>query len=319
MDEILRAGLADRYDVDREVGSGAMATVYRAQDLKHGRTVAIKVLDQTQAALMGPTRFLREIVCVAGLQHPHILPLYDSGETAGFFWFTMPYVKGESLRARLEREGRVSADQAVPIICEAAEALDFAHRHGVLHRDVKPDNIMLTEGHALVADFGVARRVDLSVQPTVITAAGMVLGTPAYMSPEQAMGDPIDARSDLYSLGLVLYEMLAGGLPLPSATDELLEVKERSTHSIPLPPLGREVPGPIRRVAMKAMAPRPDDRFQSGAEMSQALRNAAAGTYSSGSFAMPARHVVRRRALLLVTGVVVIASGVVTARGCWGP
>jgi serine/threonine-protein kinase len=319
MDEPLRAGLADRYQIDREVGSGAMATVYRARDIKHGRTVAIKVLDLQQAALMGPTRFLREIAVVAGLQHPHILPLYDSGETAGFFWFTMPYVGGESLRARLERETQIPADQAGPIVCEAAEALDFAHRHGVLHRDVKPDNILLTEGHALVADFGVARRVDLASQGAEITAAGMVVGTPAYMSPEQAMGDPIDARSDLYSLGLVLYEMLAGELSLPERTDELLDVKERSTRSVTLPPLGREVPGPIRRVVTRAMAPRPEDRYQSGAELSRALRNALAVAYPSGPYPMPSGRAVRRKAVLLVAALLLAASGLLASRGCGGP
>ena len=318
MEELLRAGLADRYEVDCEVGSGAMATVYRARDLKHGRTVAIKVLDHEQAALMGPARFLREIAVVAGLQHPHILPLYDSGETSGFLWFTMPYIGGESLRARLDREKRIPADQAGPIVCEAAEALDFAHRHGVLHRDVKPDNIMLTEGHALVADFGVARRVDMANQGAVITAAGMVVGTPAYMSPEQAMGDPIDARSDLYSLGLVLYEMLAGELSLPTNTDELLDVKERSSRSVPLPPLSRDVPGPVRRVVMKSMAPKPEERYQSGAELSRSLRNALAIAYPSGSVPMATRHVIRRRALLWVAALAVVASGVLASRGCWG-
>jgi serine/threonine-protein kinase len=267
---------------------------------------------------MGPNRFLREITVVAGLQHPHILPLYDSGETAGFLWFSMPCVTGESLRARLTREKRIPADQAVPIACEAAEALDFAHRSGVLHRDIKPDNIMLTEGHAQVADFGVARRVDLSQQGVEITAAGMVLGTPAYMAPEQAMGDPIDGRSDLYSLGLVLYEMLAGELPVPTETTALLEAKERATREVPLPPLGREVPAPVRRVVMKALSPRPEDRYQTGAELSRSLREALAIAFPSAAYPMPRRRDVPRKAMHLVVALLLVASAVLAARGCVG-
>lgn len=278
MEEQLRAGLAGRYVLEREVGSGAMARVYRAHDLKHGRTVAIKVLYPELAVTMGSVRFMREIKLAASLQHPHILPVFDSGETAGFLWFTMPCIEGESLRARLAREKRLTAEQALPIACEAAEALDFAHRHGVLHRDIKPDNILLSEGHALVADFGVARTVDVSQSDMLITAAGMVVGTPAYMAPEQAMGDPIDGRSDLYSLGIVLYELLAGGLPFAGSTSEMLAAKQLPEAIRRLPPLGPGVPEPVKRTVLKALAPVPAERYQTGAEFSRALRAAHLGT-----------------------------------------
>lgn len=282
MQEQLQAELADRYEFQGEVGRGAMATIYRVHDRKHDRAVAVKVLDPVLAATMGPTRFLREIKLAAGLQHPHILPVYDSGETAGFLWFTMPYVDGESLRDLLTREQQLKPEQALAIAAEVAEALDYAHRHGVLHRDIKPDNIMLTEGHALVADFGVARPADLS-SDMQITGPGLVVGTPAYMAPEQAMGDPIDARCDLYSLGMVIYEMLAGNLPMPETTSELLEVKRLSGERVTLPPLGAGVPGSVKKVVQKALAPSRDQRYQTGAEFSLALRRVMAATKPSST------------------------------------
>jgi serine/threonine protein kinase len=282
MQEQLQAGLAQRYVLHGEVGRGAMATIYRVHDRKHNRAVAVKVLDPELAATMGPTRFLREITLAAGLQHPHILPVYDSGETAGFLWFTMPYVDGESLRDLLNREKRLTTGRALAIASEIAEALDYAHRRGVLHRDIKPDNIMLTEGHALVADFGVARPADLSMDAQ-ITGPGLVVGTPAYMAPEQAMGDPIDARSDLYSLGIVIYEMLAGSLPMPDTTSELLEVKRISGERQTLPPLGPEIPSSVRKVVRKALAPTKDQRYQSGAEFSRALRSELVRTGHAGT------------------------------------
>ena len=276
MQQQLQAELADRYDFQGEVGRGAMATIYRVHDRKHDRAVAVKVLDPVLAATMGPTRFLREIRLAARLQHPHILPVYDSGETTGFLWFTMPYVDGESLRDLLTREKQLTTGQALAIAAEVAEALDYAHRHGVLHRDIKPDNIMLTEGHALVADFGVARPADLS-SDMQITGPGLVVGTPAYMAPEQAMGDPIDARADLYALGMVIYEMLAGDLPMPESTSELLEVKRLSGEQVTLPPLGPGIPNSVKKLVRKALAPAREDRYQSGAEFSLHLRRVLAG------------------------------------------
>jgi eukaryotic-like serine/threonine-protein kinase len=211
----LQAGLAERYVLERELGRGGMATVYLARDLRHDRPVALKVLHPELAHALGPERFRREVEIAARLQHPHILPVHDSGEAAGQLWYTMPYVEGESLRDRLEREPRLPLGAALEITRQAALALDYAHRHGVVHRDVKPENILLSDGQALVADFGIAKAVG-EVGGERLTGTGITVGTPAYMSPEQAGGDShVDGRSDLYSLGCVLYEMLAGEPPFP--------------------------------------------------------------------------------------------------------
>jgi serine/threonine protein kinase len=197
--ERLQTGLADRYRIERELGRGGMATVYLAQDLRHKRPVALKVLHPELAQTLGPERFQREIETVARLQHPHILTVYDSGETAGQLWFTMPFVEGESLRDRLSREKQLSIDEALRITREAALALDYAHRHGVIHRDIKPENILLSDGQALVADFGIARALTGSSEK--LTETGMAVGTPAYMSPEQASGaGDLDARTDVGAL-----------------------------------------------------------------------------------------------------------------------
>src|SRR5262245_12922525 len=211
---ILREALADRYAFERELGRGGMATVYLARDLRHDRPVALKVLHPELANSLGPERFLREIKLAARLQHPHILTVLDSGETAGRLWFTMPYVEGESLRDRLRRERQLPVEDALRIAREAAQALQYAHGHGIVHRDIKPENLLLTEdGNTLVADFGIARSLG-SGSDEKLTETGLVVGTPAYMSPEQAAGDKgLDARTDVYSLAAVLYEMLAGEPP----------------------------------------------------------------------------------------------------------
>ena len=199
--ETLRAALAGRYDVERELGQGGMATVYLARDLKHRRPVAIKIVRPDVAAVLGSERFLREIDTAASLTHPNILPLYDSGEAGGFLYYVMPYVEGESLRLRLDREKQLPLDEALQIAREVADALSYAHNHGLVHRDIKPANILLESGHAVVADFGIARAVTAAAGET-LTETGMALGTPAYMSPEQAAGSKqLDGRSDLYSLG----------------------------------------------------------------------------------------------------------------------
>ncbi|HKT60592.1 MAG TPA: serine/threonine-protein kinase, partial [Gemmatimonadales bacterium] len=212
----LQTGLTDRYRIERELGRGGMATVYLARDLRHDRPVALKVLHAELASTLGPERFQREIQLAARLQHPHILTVLDSGETATAaagtrLWFTMPFVEGESLRDRLRRERQLPVEDALRITREAAAALQYAHRHGVVHRDIKPENVLLTsEGHTLVADFGIARALGGADQER-LTETGLTLGTPAYMSPEQASGArELDARTDIYSLGTVLYEMLAG-------------------------------------------------------------------------------------------------------------
>src|SRR5881398_3244428 len=209
----LQAALADRYTIERELGRGGMATVYLAQDRKHHRQVGIKVLKPELAAALGPERFLREIETAARLNHPHILPLHDSGEATGLLYYVMPYVEGETLRNRLDRAGQLPVAEAVQIVREVADALSHAHSHDVVHRDIKPENILLEAGHAVVADFGIARAIT-AAGGEQLTATGLAVGTPAYMSPEQAAGDSVlDGRSDVYALGCVLYEMLAGEPP----------------------------------------------------------------------------------------------------------
>ena len=207
----LTTALADRYRLGAELGAGGMATVYRAHDLRHERAVALKVLRGDLGDAFGRERFLREIRLAASLTHPHILPLYDSGDANGTLWFTMPLMTGETLRDRLAQPERLSIDDVVRLTGEVADALDYAHRHDVVHRDIKPENILLHEGHALVADFGIGKALLAATeQQTMHTQVGVTVGTPAYMSPEQAAGEAVDGRSDLFALGCVLYEMLTG-------------------------------------------------------------------------------------------------------------
>lgn len=215
----LKLALAGHYGIEREIGSGGMATVFLAHDHKHDRSVALKVMHPELSAVMGPERFLREIRIVAKLSHPHVLALYDSGQAEDFLYYVMPLVKGESLRALLNREGTLSFENAISIANDVADALSFAHRQGVVHRDVKPENILLTEGHALVADFGIARAVSTATDEP-LTRTGFPLGTPGYMSPEQAAaGGDLDARTDIYSLACVIYEMLVGNPPARWVTE----------------------------------------------------------------------------------------------------
>ena len=212
----LSAALADRYRIDRELGQGGMATVYLAQDLRHDRSVAVKVLRPELAAVLGADRFVVEIKTTAALQHPHILPLFDSGSADGFLYYVMPYIQGETLRAKLDRETQLGIDEAVRITREVADALDYAHRHGVIHRDIKPENILLHDGRPMVADFGIALAVSAAAGGRM-TETGMSLGTPHYMSPEQATADKeISARSDVYSLASVLCAS-AMALPMPKS------------------------------------------------------------------------------------------------------
>ncbi|MGH7518074.1 MAG: protein kinase domain-containing protein [Gemmatimonadales bacterium] len=262
--------LRDRYTVERELGRGGMATVYLAHELKHHRSVAFKVLHAELGVALGPERFLREISLTARLQHPHILPLFDSGETAGRLWYTMPYVEGESLRDRLRREIQLPVNEAVRLAAEVADALDYAHRHGVVHRDIKPENILLEETHALVADFGVARAVDVAGEGK-LTETGLALGTPAYMSPEQASAGAVDARSDIYALGCVLYEMLAGEPPFTGPTPQAI-IAKRFSEAVPsIHRLRDTVPPAVERAVSKALSKVPADRFSSAAQFAQAL------------------------------------------------
>lgn len=271
----LEAAFAGRYAIERELGRGGMATVYLAQDLKHRRPVAIKVLAPELAATLGRDRFLREIATAARLNHPHILPLHDSGEADGFLYYVMPYVEGESLRDRLNREQQLPIDDAVTIAGEVASALSYAHSHDVLHRDVKPDNILLSHGGAIVADFGIAGAIDAAGGGT-LTQTGIVLGTPAYMSPEQGAGErTLDGRSDVYSLGCVLYEMLAGEPPFTGSTGQAI-IAKRFTDPAPSARRLREtVPPSVDRAIAKALARTPADRFTTTHEFAEALRASA--------------------------------------------
>jgi serine/threonine-protein kinase len=272
----LREGLRDRYTVERELGRGGMATVYLARDLRHDRPVALKVLHPELAATLGPDRFQREIRLAARLQHPHILTVYDSGETAGRLWFTMPYIDGESLRDRLARERQLSISEAVRLTREVGLALDFAHRHGAVHRDIKPENILLVDGQALVADFGIARA--LGGEEQRLTETGLAIGTPAYMSPEQAAGDKaLDARTDVYSLAIVLYEMLAGETPFAATSPQAMIARRLTETPRPLRQLRETVPEGIARAVNRALAKAPADRFPSAAEFARALEEAGAG------------------------------------------
>jgi TolB-like protein/Flp pilus assembly protein TadD len=269
----LRSALAGRYAIEREVGRGGMATVYRAQDLKHRRPVAIKVLKPELAAALGPDRFLREIEIAAGLNHPHILPLYDSGDAAGLLYYVMPYVEGETLRGRLDRDKHIPLDDALRITREVADALHYAHGQGLVHRDVKPENVLFVTGHAVLSDFGIARAVTAAAGQR-LTQTGIGVGTPSYMSPEQAFGEAeLGPASDVYSLGCVLYEMLAGHPPFTGATAQAILAQSVSSQPAALV---NGVPDWTSQAVRKALAREPSGRFATAAELSQALRAPAA-------------------------------------------
>ncbi|HUR94122.1 MAG TPA: serine/threonine-protein kinase, partial [Gemmatimonadales bacterium] len=266
----LAVALASRYTLESKLGHGGMATVYLARDLKHDRLIAIKVMHPELAQALGPERFLREVRTTAQLQHPHILPIHDSGETAGLLWYTMPYVRGETLRARLRREVQLPVDSALELARQVALALDYAHRAGVVHRDLKPENVLLSEGQALVADFGLAKAL-AEADEGKLTGSGMAVGTPAYMSPEQASGEPVDARTDVYSLGCVLYEMMAGEPPFTGPTPRAIIAKRLAASPLPLRAVRPSVPEPVEQAIGRALAPVPADRFPTAAEFAKAL------------------------------------------------
>ncbi len=273
--DALTAALADRYRLERELGQGGMATVYLAHDVRHDRRVALKVLRPELAAVIGAERFLAEIKTTANLQHPHILPLFDSGTVDGTVFYAMPYVEGESLRDRLSREKQLPIGDAVRIAREVASALDYAHRHAVIHRDVKPENILLHDGQALVADFGIALAAAKTGRARM-TETGMSLGTPHYMSPEQAMGErALDARSDVYALGCVLYEMLVGEPPFTGPTAQAIVAKVMTAEPIRLAELRKTVPPHVEAATLTALAKLPADRFASAHDFAQALANPA--------------------------------------------
>jgi non-specific serine/threonine protein kinase len=270
IDPTLSAALAARYRLERELGVGGTATVYLAEDLKHSRNVAVKVLRSELAAAVGHERFLREITTTANLRHPNILPLFDSGEEEGFLFYVMPFVEGESLRDRLEREGQLPMEDALGIADEVADALAYAHRTGVVHRDIKPENILLENGHAVVMDFGIANAVT-SAGDERLTAVGMAIGTPQYMSPEQANGEPGDARTDLYALGCVTYEMLTGDPPFTGRS----AVAVMARHAMdPVPSVETVRPqaaGAVAAAIERALAKSPADRYATAEEWREAL------------------------------------------------
>ncbi len=274
--DTLRSALADRYAIERELGAGGMATVYLAEDVKHHRKVAIKVLHAELSAVLGPDRFLKEIELTANLQHPHILPLFDSGSAGGLLYYVMPYVDGETLRSRLERERQLPIADAVRIATESADALQYAHEHGVVHRDIKPENILLQNGHAVVADFGIALAVE-QAGGARMTKTGLSLGTPQYMSPEQAMGERhIDARTDVYALGAVTYEMLTGEPPFTGPTAQGIVAKVMTERPSAPSAVRDTVPSNVDAAVLIALAKLPADRFSTAADLAAALHERSA-------------------------------------------
>jgi len=269
MHPLLQHALSDRYAFIRELGAGGMATVYLAHDRKHDRDVAIKVLREPLAASLGRERFLREIQLVAKLSHPHILPLFDSGEAGDALYYVMPNVEGSSLRERLNA-GRMPVDEAVRVATDVASALDFAHRHNVVHRDIKPENIMMHDGHAMVADFGIGKALSVSTDHA-LTQGGLSVGSPAYMSPEQAVGEDVDGRSDLYSLGCVLYEMLVGEPPFTGPNAQAVLAKRFVQIPADVTALREGIPRPIANAVRKALARMPEDRHDTAARFAAAL------------------------------------------------
>ncbi len=300
----LKSALASSYAIERELGQGGMATVYLAEDLKHRRKVAVKVLKPELAAAVGHERFLREITTTANLRHPHILPLYDSGEADGFLYYVMPYVEGESLQTRLAREKQLPLDDALQIAREVADALSYAHAHDVVHRDIKPDNIMLESGHAVVADFGIARALD-AAGGDALTQTGLAVGTPVYMSPEQASGDEVDGRSDLYALGCVLYEMLGGQPPFTGATAESLVHQHVMVEPPPITNLRPAVPAPVVATLSRALAKAPADRFNPVGMFASAL---APDVATASHQALPAASSSNRWVWLAVGSVALAAA-----------
>ncbi|MGK2960958.1 MAG: protein kinase domain-containing protein [Gemmatimonadaceae bacterium] len=308
--ERLRSALASRYRIVREIGRGGMATVYLAEDLKHDRRVAVKVLTPEIAASLGPQRFLREIQIAAVLAHPHILPLHDSGETDGLIYYVMPFVEGETLRDRLLRNHQLPIGEAVGIVREVADALAYAHGHGVVHRDIKPENILFMGGHAVIADFGVATAIGAATGAR-ITEGGLAVGTPAYMSPEQSTGEDIDGRSDTYSLGCVLFEMLSGDPPFVGSSFHAVLAKKLSEPVPRLSNLRETVSPALEDAVCRALAKSPADRFETIAGFAAAAgRGEAFGTPSDVAAAngrpMWSRRALTSRAVLLIAGILAV-------------
>jgi len=321
----LVAALADRYLIERELGQGGMATVYLAQDLKHDRKVALKVLKPELAAVIGAERFVVEIKTTAALQHPHILPLFDSGTADGFLYYVMPFIDGETLRAKLDRETQLGIDEAVKITVAVADALDYAHRHGVIHRDIKPENILLHDGRPMVADFGIALALSAAAGGRM-TETGMSLGTPHYMSPEQATAEKeISARSDVYSLGSVLYEMLTGNPPHTGASAQQIIMKIVTEEAAPVTKMRKAVPQNVADAVAKSLEKLPADRFGTAAEFATALADPGYASSAVGATRGTARAggpAARRRlsvGVAAAAGLALAVLGLVTGWALWHP
>ena len=311
----LTAALADRYRIERELGQGGMATVYLAQDLKHDRQVAIKVLKPELAAVLGADRFVVEIKTTAALQHPNILALFDSGTADGYLYYVMPFIQGETLRAKLDRETQLGIDEAVKITVDIAEALQYAHEHGVIHRDIKPENILLANGRPMVADFGIALAVSAAAGGRM-TETGLSLGTPHYMSPEQATADKsITNRSDIYSLASVTYEMLTGEPPHMGNSAQQIIMKIVTEDAAPVTKLRKSVPPNVAAAVAKALEKLPADRFESAAQFVEALKNTSfhttrgVGAAAGGAQAGMSRRTVRALAVMAAVLLVVALWG----------
>src|SRR5512139_1216078 len=305
----LEAGLAGRYRVERAIGAGGMATVYLADDLRHNRKVAIKVLRPELVALVGGDRFLKEIEVTANLQHPHILGLIDSGNAGGQLYYVMPFVQGESLRARLDRERQLPIADAIAIAATVAGALDYAHRNGVIHRDIKPENILLHEGQAMVADFGIALALSQATAPR-LTETGLSLGTPQYMSPEQAAGEGhVDGRTDIYSLGCTAYEMLTGRAPFEGPSAQAILSLVLTSEPLPVARWRPAVPEHVAAAVHIALEKLPADRFQTAGEFADALRGPTERTRAriGGD---PGRSRRRQWAVIAGIGAVALLAGI---------
>jgi eukaryotic-like serine/threonine-protein kinase len=306
----LGAALGDRYQLEREIGAGGMATVYLAEDLKHHRKVALKVLRPDLAATLGPDRFLREITIAAGLSHPHILPLHDSGQADGFLYYVMPYVEGQSLREKLVREGELPISDAVRVLRDVADAMAYAHKHGVVHRDIKPENIMLSDRHAMVTDFGVAKAVSEATGRQTLTTAGVALGTPAYMSPEQASADPhTDHRADIYAFGAVAYELLAGRPPFTGATPQSVLAAHVTMAAEPVTKYRDSIPPSLAALVMKCLEKRPADRWQNADELMPQLETVLTPSGITPTSTQPVAAARTRRTI----GLTVLATTVAAA------
>jgi Tol biopolymer transport system component len=307
----LSAALANHYALERELGHGGMATVYLARDLKHGRMVALKVLRPELAASLGPRRFLNEIEIAAQLQHPHILPLLDSGEVEGFLYYVMPYVEGESLRERLARQGELPVSEAVRILAEMAEALAYAHGRGLVHRDMKPENIMLSGRHPLVMDFGIAKAVSTLTTGLQVTTEGVALGTPAYMAPEQAAADThLDHRVDIYALGVIGYEMLAGTTPFTGTSAQQILAAHMTQKPEPISSRRPAVLAPLATIIMRCLEKRPADRPQSADELLRSLElllTPGEGLTPTGSRPAPGRRTTISPQVLMATCGILVA------------